>query len=85
MEGVLYQEAFGYADLETSMPYTLETVQSVASVSKTTIAFAVLKLKEEGKLSLDMPIANFLLCPIANPHFKDSILRIKHLVQKSVA
>ena len=80
MEGVLYEDAFGYADLEKKKPYTLETIQSIASVSKTTIAFALMKLCEEGKLSLDSPINDFLPYDVSNPHFEDSIIKIKHLV-----
>ena len=80
MDGVLYQNSYGYADIKSKSPYTLRTIQSIASVSKTTIAFAIMKLYEEGKLQLESPINNFLPYQVFNPHFPDSIIRIKHLV-----
>jgi len=80
MDSVLFESSFGYANLEKRKFYTLETVQSVASVSKTTIAFAIMKLYEEGKLSLNSPINDFLPYDVSNPFFKDSLIRIKHLV-----
>lgn len=80
MEGILYENAFGFADLEKEQAYTLETFQSIASSSKTLIALAVMQLQEAGKLSLETPINDFLPYNVYNPHFKNSIIRIKHLV-----
>ncbi|MFK8038889.1 MAG: serine hydrolase domain-containing protein [Crocinitomicaceae bacterium] len=79
-EGVIYKNAYGYSDLENKKLYSQKTVQCVASVSKTMLAYAVMKLEEEGTLSLESPINDFLPYNVYNPLFKDSIIRIKHLV-----
>ena len=79
-QGVLFQESYGYADIQSKKPYTLETVQLIASTTKTTISFAVMKLVEEGKLDLNSPINDYLPYEIYNPHFRDSTITIKHLV-----
>jgi len=79
-QGVIFQESNGYADLKSKKPYTLETIQLIASTTKTTIAFAVMKLLEEGKLSLESPINEYLPYNIYNPHYPDSIITLEHLV-----
>lgn len=78
--GVLYQNSFGFADLENQTPYTQNTVQIVASISKTTIAFAIMKLVEEGKLSLETPVNDLLPFEVRNPNFPDSPILVEHLV-----
>ncbi len=50
---VIFQKAFGLADLENNVPNTTETAFNLASVAKQFTAFAILLLEEEGKLSLD--------------------------------
>lgn len=79
-EGILFQEAYGYANLQTKKAYTVETLQLIASTTKTTIAFSVMKLIEEGKLNLDAPINDYLPYEIHNPYFKNSVITLKHLV-----
>lgn len=55
-----YVRAFGMADIEAQRPTTRETVYCVASISKWLTTIAVLRLVEQGKLSLDAPISTWL-------------------------
>ncbi|GAA4295099.1 hypothetical protein GCM10023183_00520 [Nibribacter koreensis] len=75
---VLYQQAFGFADLEQKKPYTTGTVQNIASVSKTVIGVALMKAVELGYFTLDTPIHDILPWPVANPNNSTPIL-VKHL------
>ncbi|RST59993.1 class A beta-lactamase-related serine hydrolase [Siminovitchia terrae] len=50
---ILYEGAFGDADLSTNRPLTSRSVFNLASVSKPITATAILLLVQEGKLSLD--------------------------------
>ena len=52
--------AYGFANLEWSMPATPETVFEIGSVTKQFTAACVLRLVEEGKLSLDDKISRYL-------------------------
>lgn len=52
----IYQQTFGYADLSTKENLTLNTPFELASVSKTFTATTILKLDEQGKLSIDEPV-----------------------------
>jgi len=76
---LLYQNAKGYAIIESKTPYTSETVQSIASISKTFIAISLMMMVEEGKLTLDTPINAILPFKITNPHFPEKPITIRHL------
>ncbi|MEP6945123.1 MAG: serine hydrolase domain-containing protein [Acidobacteriota bacterium] len=61
---VLIRKGFGFADVEKKIPYTPETQQEVASISKMFTSMAALKLRDQGKLKLDDGICKFLEnCP----------------------
>lgn len=79
-KGVLYQNGFGLSNVETAEKYTENTIQNIASVSKTFIGIAVLKAQELGKLKLDDPISKYLPYKIENPKFKDNPITIRQLV-----
>lgn len=49
---ILYQKAFGLADLEHNVPNMTQTIFEAGSVSKQFTAAAILLLADEGKLSL---------------------------------
>ena len=57
---ILYSKGFGQADIVAHRPYTKNTVQNIASISKTLIGISLLKAQELGKLKLDDPINNYL-------------------------
>ncbi|MDL2243322.1 beta-lactamase family protein, partial [Bacteroidales bacterium OttesenSCG-928-J19] len=49
----VYQRTYGYADLENRQKANKETKYRIGSISKTFTATVIMKLIEEGKLSLD--------------------------------
>lgn len=57
---MLRSGAYGYVDLERRVRATTDTVFEIGSVSKQFTATLILKLMEEGKLSLDDPIGKFV-------------------------
>jgi CubicO group peptidase (beta-lactamase class C family) len=54
-------QGFGYANRRTRQPVTEKTVFQAASLTKPTFAYLVLRLCEEGKLSLDAPLTQTYL------------------------
>lgn len=56
---VLMSESYGFADREHRVPMTRNTMIGIASMSKQFCAAAILKLKDEGKLSLDDTLADY--------------------------
>lgn len=53
--------AYGFSDLENSVPAKTSTMYRLASISKPITATAVMQLAEVGKLDLDAPIQKY--CP----------------------
>jgi CubicO group peptidase (beta-lactamase class C family) len=76
---ILYQNAFGQADVAKNTPYTSQTLQPIASISKTFIGVALMKAIEQGHFTLETPINDVLPFKIKNPNAPNSIIRIKHL------
>jgi len=54
---------FGMKDVKTGQPVTGETVFEAASLSKPVFTYGVLKLVEQGKLGLDVPLTTYLPKP----------------------
>jgi len=58
---IIWAEGFGYADLENQVPAGPDTAYRTASIGKAMTATAAMKLVEEHKLDLDIPIQKY--CP----------------------
>jgi len=54
-----YFEAFGFRDKAAGVPMTVDTIFNIASMTKPMTAVAALMLLEQGKLSIDDPLAKF--------------------------
>ena len=52
-DSILYAKGFGYSNKEKKIKYTKNTVQPIASISKTLASVALMKAQELGKLNLD--------------------------------
>ena len=73
---VIYERAYGCANLEHGTPITPSSVFYIASVSKQFTAISVLLLVQQGKLSLDDDIRKHLS---EIPDF-GSVITIRHLI-----
>lgn len=78
-KGTLYSKGFGYADVENKKLYTDNTIQHIASISKTFIGIALMKAQEMGKLDLDDPIKKHLSFPVIHPKYLNEEITIRHL------
>ena len=78
-DGILYEKGFGYSNIKTNKRYTNNTVQNIASISKTFIGIALLKAQELGKLNLDDPINKHLPFEVSNPYFPNEQITIRQL------
>lgn len=57
---IVWSKGFGVKNAETNESVTNETVFEAASLSKVVFAYAVLKLVDEGKIDLDVPLNKYL-------------------------
>src|SRR4051795_7450066 len=57
---VLYQGAFGVADVSTGRPLTTDALFRIASMTKAITSVALMQLIEQGRLGLDDPAEKYL-------------------------
>jgi CubicO group peptidase (beta-lactamase class C family) len=69
-------KGYGLANAELNVPVTAKTVIRLGSVSKQFFTVAILKLQEEGKLSIDDPVHTFF--PDAPETWRP--IQVKHLM-----
>ena len=77
---IIYASGFGARDSERGLPTTADTLFGIGSITKSFVAVGILKLAEEGKLSLDDPVSKhvpFALGSEGNP------ITIHHLLTHS--
>ena len=59
-ERVIYQSAFGVADVATGRPLTADALFRIASMTKAVTSLALMQLIEQGRLGLDDPAEKYL-------------------------
>ena len=77
---IFIQKGYGYANIKEEVPYNPETIQLIASISKSITAMAVFKAMELGHFKLDDPINKYLPFKITNPKYSDIDITIRHLL-----
>ncbi|HTD61484.1 MAG TPA: serine hydrolase [Gemmatimonadaceae bacterium] len=73
---IVYEKAYGLANLEYGVPITPHTVFHVASLSKQFTAFAIQLLAGEGKLALDDDVRKY----VPELHDFGTTITIRHLL-----
>lgn len=74
-DSVVFQQSYGTANLATQEPITAQTLFNLGSISKTFVAYGILVLRDEGKLSLEDPLEKYFT------DFKNSeIARKVHII-----
>lgn len=57
--GVLYQGAFGVADIDQARPIELDSLFHIASMTKAVTSVAAMQLVEQGRFAIDDPIDKY--------------------------
>jgi CubicO group peptidase (beta-lactamase class C family) len=72
----------GYRDLDANAPVDTSTVFRIASMTKSFTAIAILRLRDEGKLSLDDPAERYVpeLASLKYPTTDSPKITIRHLL-----
>src|SRR5437868_7849059 len=60
---IAWSHGFGVKNAQTKQAVDQNTVFEAASLTKATVAYAALKLVDQGKLDLDVPLAKYLPAP----------------------
>lgn len=67
-EEIIYNKAFGWSNIEKDRILKTTDIFRIASMTKSFTAVGILQLLEQGKLSLDDPVSNYIA------EFKDPVL-----------
>jgi CubicO group peptidase (beta-lactamase class C family) len=60
----VYVKAYGFRDKEKNLPLTENSVMTAASLTKSTFAYMVMQLVDEGIINLDTPVQAYLPRPL---------------------
>jgi CubicO group peptidase (beta-lactamase class C family) len=81
---IVYSRQFGHKRLATAttpaQPMDADTMFRIASISKFVTALGVMKLVEQGALSLDADVSEVLGYRLRNPHFPDRPITLRMLL-----
>lgn len=67
---IVYSRGFGFSDLNSGIPTSPKTLYGIGSITKSFTALAIMKLVNEGKISLDDPVDRYIsvkLRPFGEP------------------
>lgn len=76
-DSIIYDKGFGFARLDTGEPVTDSTMFNICSISKQFSALALIKLAEEGRISLDDPLTKYF--PKLNPEVFQGVT-LRHML-----
>jgi CubicO group peptidase (beta-lactamase class C family) len=74
---IVWNQSYGYAVLEDSIPVADSTLFYLASISKTSVAIALMQVWEQFSFSLDDDVGTHLGFPVRNPYYPDSVISIR--------
>ena len=82
---LVWVKAAGVQDTASKVPVTPDTVFRIASMTKSFTAMAILKLRDEGKLSLDDPAERYVpaLAGLAYPTKDSRVITVRDLLTHS--
>ena len=81
-DGVKHVETVGQADLEKNVPMSTEALFWIASMTKPVTATAIMMLQDEGKLSVEDPVAKYVpeLGSLKTQDGQPANLTLRHLL-----
>ncbi len=82
---LVWMKAAGVRETTGKAPVTPDTVFRIASMTKSFTAMAILKLRDDGKLSLDDPVARYVpaFADLSYPTKDSPTITIRHLLTHS--
>lgn len=77
---IVYSQAFGYQNLASERPLSLDGLFRIASISKSFTTTSLMQLVDEGKVSLSADVSDLAGFPIRNPHHPDVPITLEMLL-----
>lgn len=76
----IYSEGFGARDPQRNLPATPDTLYGIGSITKSFVAIAIMQLMEEGLLSVDDPVSQYIPFKLGLP---GKSIKIHHFLTHS--
>ncbi len=76
----IYSEGFGARDPQRNLPATPDTLYGIGSITKSFVAIAIMQLVEEGLLSVDDPVSQYIPFKLGLP---GKSIKIHHFLTHS--
>ncbi|MFT3806338.1 serine hydrolase domain-containing protein [Arenimonas sp.] len=76
---IVWAKGYGYADVAKRAPFTPDTIMNIGSITKTVTGVALMRLVQEGKLSLDADVNTYLPFKLVNPHQPGAVITLRQL------
>lgn len=77
---IIWEGAYGYADLEEKKPLREDNIFQLASLSKVVTATALMQLYEKGLFRLDDDVNLYIPVKVRNPNFPDKPITFRMLM-----
>ncbi|WP_373492953.1 serine hydrolase domain-containing protein [Aquiflexum sp.] len=82
-EGLASIKGYGYANVESGIPFTSQTRIQIASVSKLIVSIAIIQMVESGLVELQSDVNQYLPFYLYNPSFPNEPITLKMLLTHS--
>lgn len=80
---IIYEDNFGYSDLENETPLEKGDLFRIASISKSFTSSALLQLIEKDSLHLEDDVSDLVGFKVRNPKFPDTPITLKMILSHS--
>ena len=82
---IIYNQSFGYKDLETQTPLSNDDMMRIASISKSFTATSLMQFVEKGIISLDDDVSDLIGFQIRNPHHPNVPITLKMILSHTAS
>ena len=82
---IIYNQSFGYKDLETQTPLCNDDMMRIASISKSFTATSLMQLVEKGMISLDDDVSDLIGFQIRNPHHPEVPITLRMILSHTAS
>lgn len=82
---IIYNQSFGYKDLENQTPLCNDHMMRIASISKSFTATSLMQLVEKGQISLDDDVSDLIGFKIRNPHHPDVPITLRMILSHTAS
>ena len=82
---IVYEKAFGYANLDNQIPLTTNHFMRIASISKSFTATSLMQLVEKGIISLDDDVSNLIGFQVRNPHHPEVPITLRMVLSHTAS